>query len=58
LHKDTGYFVLGSGSVVLKLNRTETAEQKYAVVSYDEKNFNVESKPQVEWKSERVIYLM
>jgi len=53
LYKDAGYSGFGSGSVVLQLNRTEiTVEQKYAVVCDDEKKLNMESKPQVEWKSE------
>jgi len=32
VYKDTGYSGFDSGSVVLQLNRTETAEQKYAIV--------------------------
>jgi len=52
-YKHTEYAGFGSGSIDLQLNRTETVEQKYAIVCDDEKKFNVESKRQVEWKSER-----
>jgi len=50
LYKDTEYSECGSGFIVLQLNRTETAEQKYAIVCNDEKTFNMASKPQ--WMEE------
>jgi len=46
------------GCIVLQLNRTETVEQKYAIDCNNEKKINMESKPQVEWKSERVTDVM
>jgi len=52
LYKKHWVFWFGSGSIVLQFNRTETVEQKYAIDCDDEKKFNVESQPQVEWKSE------
>jgi len=39
LYKDTGYSGFGSGFIVLQLNRTETVEQKYAIVCDDEKKY-------------------
>jgi len=54
----TWYSGFGPGSIVLQLNRSETVEQKYVIDCNDEKKFNVESKPQVEWMSEGVIDLM
>jgi len=49
------YSGFGSDCVI---NKTETTEQKYVILSDVTKKINAESKPQVEWKSERVTYLM